>query len=453
MKLVTPPLKINEDDPFANDALGRLDYANALLNIVSNSDDALVIALDAKWGEGKTTFVKMWQGLLNKYRVPNIYIDAFANDYVDDAFISVASAITSYAQENIEKSKKEKLSELTKKTIQVGGHLLSWSARIGIKAATLGIIKDSDIEELEDVKKELSKSASDLVGDFIEERINSHSKDIELIESFKTLLSELPSQLQQNENGKPLVIIIDELDRCKPTYAVELIEKIKHLFSVENVVFLLVMNKEQLEESIKSIYGVNIDAHTYLQKFVNLEMKLPKRNKDAFDISDTRKYAQKLIKEHQLERWNVHDRIITWVEPLAKHLNLSLRQLERVFTNLALFYASAKGDSPSPIIIFLATVKVSHPNLFNRFLREKVPFQDIKNELNLEQETTQEDHKFSMLIKWVRTVSINKIEHDEVFNTSPQDLADISSLLYEQYIEREEVLPFYAQKLSLFSVD
>ena len=301
MRIVIPPLAVEDGDSFKNDILDRRSYGEALLNLVLRSNDALVISLDGRWGEGKTTFVKMWQGLLSESKIPNIYIDAFATDYVDDAFISIISPITDYAERNIIKEHHEKIAELRQKSKKVGGKLLSWSARVGVKAATLGIIKDADLDELKDIKGDLSKSASDLVGDFIEERINSHAKDIELIQSFKEFLSELPSKFQ-NECDKPLVVIIDELDRCKPSFAVELLEKIKHLFSVENIVFLLVMNKSQLEESIKCVYGQNVDAQTYLQKFLTIEAKLPKNVGDRY-TSDLRKYANRLLKLHELETW------------------------------------------------------------------------------------------------------------------------------------------------------
>ena len=55
--------------------------------------------------------------------------------------------------------------------------------------------------------------------------------------------------------SKKLVFLIDELDRCRPTYAVETIEKIKHLFSVPGIIWVLVMNKEQIESSIQKVYG------------------------------------------------------------------------------------------------------------------------------------------------------------------------------------------------------
>jgi ABC-type transport system involved in cytochrome c biogenesis ATPase subunit len=83
MRIVTPPLNIQNDEGFTRDILDRKAFADGMLNLVSRSSDELVISLDGKWGEGKTTFVRMWQGLLSENNIPNIYIDAFANDYVD----------------------------------------------------------------------------------------------------------------------------------------------------------------------------------------------------------------------------------------------------------------------------------------------------------------------------------------------------------------------------------
>lgn len=301
MKIVTPPLIVEESDAFKNDVLDRKAYGEALLNLVTRSSDELVISLDGRWGEGKSTFVKMWQGLLSEAQVPNIYIDAFANDYLDDAFISVASAITVFVEENIEKDSSEKVAELKTKAKRIGGQLVSWSAKVAVKAATLGAIKESELDELNDIKNDVSKGTSNLLGNIIEERLVSHSKDIALIEEFRELLSNIPSKLE-GTGESPLVVIIDELDRCKPSFAIEMLEKIKHLFSVKNVVFILVMHKEQLEESVRCIYGQNIDAHTYLQKFINIETKLPKQISDRY-TNDLKSYSIKLLQLHEIETW------------------------------------------------------------------------------------------------------------------------------------------------------
>ncbi len=356
MKIVTPSLVVEDHDAFKNDVLERKSFGEALVNLVTRSNDALVISLDGKWGEGKTTFVKMWRGLLSGAGIPSIYIDAFENDHVDDAFISIASAITSYIESHSEGG--DKHADFKEKTKRVGVQLLSWPAKIGIKAATLGVVKEADIDALTDIKNDLAAGASGIVADFIKERLSSHSKNVELIQSFKMMLSELPSRIEGNKSSR-LIIIIDELDRCKPSFSVEVLEKIKHLFSVPNVVFVLVMHQEQMEEAIKCVYGNNIDAHTYLQKFINLETAIPKRTDDHYS-NDLKVYSRRLLQLHGLETWGDDRNILDCLDPLAQHFNLSLRQLEKVYTNLAIVYGTSSKNQLRlvPVITFICVVKV-----------------------------------------------------------------------------------------------
>ena len=183
MKLVTPSLLVADTDGFNNDILQRQQFGDALVNLVTRSTDELVISLDGKWGEGKTTFVKMWQGLLKEKGIPSIYIDAFQNDYTEDAFISIASAITSYVDLN--STKAQESSDFKDKAKKVGVRLLSWTAKIGIKGATLGIIKESDIDALSEIGDEVAADTSETIADLVKERLNAHSKETELIQSFR----------------------------------------------------------------------------------------------------------------------------------------------------------------------------------------------------------------------------------------------------------------------------
>ncbi|MEO5703141.1 MAG: P-loop NTPase fold protein, partial [Gammaproteobacteria bacterium] len=332
MRLTTPRLEIEEGNAFEQDALDRKKFGVSLMNLVSRSDDALVIALNAPWGEGKTTFIKMWQGLLKENNVNSIYFDAFENDYVDDAFIAIASQIVSFIEMELSStsSAKKNLKDLKKNAAKVGAQLLTWTVKLGIKAATLGVINASDIEALNDIKSDLAKDTSEVLSKYVQERIQSHKKNVQSIKSFKDTLSATADIIRQ-ETGKPLIIIIDELDRCKPTYAVEIIEKIKHLFSVPNVVFILVMHKPQLEEAVKSVYGQGVNANIYLQKFINIECSLPK-NIDPRNINDYRRYCNRLYQLHKLETWNDKPGLLNSVTALARHFDLSLRELEKCFT-------------------------------------------------------------------------------------------------------------------------
>jgi len=452
MNIVTPPITVGEKEAFEQDALGRSGFGKSLLNLVSQSNDELVLSLDGQWGEGKTTFVKMWQGMLTQADIPNIYIDSFANDYIDDAFIAVASAITTYIEENSVNPDEEKSKAFKEKAKHVGVQLLSWSAKVGIKAATLGAIKDSDIEELKDIQTDLAKGLSTVVGDFVGERLASHKKDIEQLQSFKELLSEIPSLLS-SEGDKPFVIIIDELDRCKPTYAVEIIEKIKHLFSVKNVVFVLVMHRKQLEEAIKCVYGKNIDAHTYLQKFINIETTIPKKTGERHD-NDIGLYNKRLFDLHQIETWGDDRNLLDSLEILSKHFNLSLRQLERVYTNLTVFYASSEKSQLRlvPIVAFLAVMKVVEPSIYEDLLHQRITYEELCRKTGLSDSEQADQHlrKLQFLAMWLK---FSLITNEQFSQLDENDrIKSFGQPLWEYNIERESLIPIFIQKLSMFTI-
>mgnify|MGYP001033346793 CR=1 FL=1 len=454
MRLITPPLVIEEDEPFKNDILGRKAYGQALLNLVAQSNDELVISLDGQWGEGKTTFVKMWQGLLNQSDIPNIYIDAFANDYIDDAFITIASAITSYADSKISKPDEKAIEDFKDKTKKIGVRLLSWSARLAAKVATLGALSATDIEELKEIKNDLAKDTSTAISKFIEERLTSHSQDVELLGSFKELLSDLPKHLQKEDGKeKPLVIIIDELDRCKPTFAVEVIEKIKHLFSVKKVVFVLVMNKKQLEGSIKCIYGQDIDAHAYLQKFINVETTVPKRMNDP-RLNDVTKYCEQLTKLHELKRNENTDQLSRHIKQLAIRFNLTLRQMEKVFTNIAIFYATtAQNEKPIvQIVSFVCIIKVIDNPLFQELSNRKVSYDELRHRIDLSDESISAGHSdFSFLLSWIKWAVLTDHEFEQL--AQQDQIRKYNQVLIEYGTERRAILPSYSQRLSMFSVE
>ena len=246
------------------------------------------------------------------------------------------------------------------------------------------------------------------------------------------------------------MIIVDELDRCKPTFSVELVEKIKHFFSAKKVVFLLVMNKKQLEESVKCVYGQGIDAHTYLQKFIHLETNLPKNNK-AF--GDDYKYAQRLQKLHGITFDDVDSGFINYVESLGKHLRISLRQLEKVFVNLTILQASLseRDLKPVPALVLLSFVKVLFPEQFQRILYQEITYQELHEKLNMP-DATSIHGELEEINRWMQ---LSLIE-DEYFGPDTMDkrTLQLSDRLYERFdLARGRVLKTYGEILNSISLN
>jgi predicted KAP-like P-loop ATPase len=463
VKLIPESLKVDANDGFKNSIFPeRKDFGERLRNLVVNHNSSLVISLDGKWGDGKTTFIKMWQGLLNESAVPNIYIDAFANDHVDDAFISIVSSITHYAEDKIPEKDFKDLKEKAKK---VGAKFLSWSVRMGAKAATLGIIKNEDINLLTDIQKDLSKSVSDSLGDIIDERISSHAKDIQSVESFKDFLSELPVKLKENEAGRPLVIIIDELDRCKPTFAIEVLEKIKHLFLVENIIFLLVVNRAQLEISIKSVYGQGVhgqefDASTYLQKFIHIEARIPKANK-SHDVNDIKTYTGFLFEKHNLKRYT-NDGILHIVNLIGNHLSLSLRDLEKIFIVMACYFIANQEENNNQdnvkrtMVVFLAILKVKYKDAFEKVFLQNISWSELDNLLMFPFQNTYNDQEKDKLITDHLTLRFFFEEEQTVSQLAGDvKLGGHVKSLYKycstKYIDKKSFAPEIAKKLIMFA--
>ncbi|MEM8676706.1 MAG: P-loop NTPase fold protein [Cyanobacteria bacterium P01_G01_bin.67] len=289
MKLTVPPLEIAPDEGFSadKDIFKRERFGKNLLNIIENINDELVLAIDAPWGEGKTTFIKMWRGMLAQEEIQSIYFDAFENDYQEDSFLAIAAEIYSIIDDDQEKSQfKEKTVSALKTLGRVG-------LRIGIKTVTAGVLDETVFEDTNTIK-DVSKEASDLVDSYVRKRLENTKQDKQNLKEFKEYLDHLAASTSSNQ---PLVFIIDELDRCKPPFALAILENIKHLYSVKNIVFVLVMNRAQIEESVKCEYASGVDASKYLQKFVHLWATLPKKK-------DKRKCDAETYLSDCLERMN-----------------------------------------------------------------------------------------------------------------------------------------------------
>ena len=156
MEHLIPEMVIDPDFPFKHDKLKRDQFAGHMTNMVSSLSDGAVLALDARWGEGKTTFVHMWRAQMKKDGVHSIYIDAFKNDYADDAFLVIARNITHFLDEmKLQDSIKE---DFKQKALKLGVNLLSWGTKTSVRILTSGVFHDFDPVSL--IKGESDDSSS-----------------------------------------------------------------------------------------------------------------------------------------------------------------------------------------------------------------------------------------------------------------------------------------------------
>ncbi|WP_422452435.1 KAP family P-loop NTPase fold protein [Endozoicomonas sp. ALC066] len=383
MRILRPELKINPDDPFAEDRLSREPFATELTTLFQKVSDPLVLNLYAEWGEGKTTFIKMWQAALRQKGFQSIYIDAFKHDFMDDPFITIGSSI--YAEVNDKFPKQKELLEANEtfkeKAVSFGKKTFAFTAGLATRIATQGAVSGEDLGE---VGNQLVKQSGDAIENYFKSKFDD-SLEQSAFSQLKDQLKDLGAAIKE-EQGYPLLIIVDELDRCRPPFAIELLEKVKHLFSVENVNFILSTNLRQLRNSIKSVYGADIDADLYLQKFVTLSTPLPKKEVSSGQPeSYYSAFCAQLVRDYEIEgsynKWNPADlsQLVTYY---AVHFNLSLRQIEKAIRLLALHFASGKF-SYMQIAVFIAVLGAIDSDSTNKIARKELGLSDLKIQFDI----------------------------------------------------------------------
>ena len=258
-------IKIPGDDPFEYDLLDRKEKAEVLTRLVGNIDGPCAMAVDAAWGAGKTTFLKMWAQHLRNEGFPVVEFNAWETDFTDDPFVALSSEITEGLKEWNESDVTSKL-ESTK---AIAKDVLRWVGPGAIRFAASAIpLAGAEI--------------GNVASDYAERLLTNYPEARQSVKEFKTKLEDLAAALWESSEHRPLVVFIDELDRCRPSYAIELLETGKHIFGVDRIVFVLAVNRAELAKSVKVLYGDQFDAEGYLKRFFDIDFVLPAPNREQF---------------------------------------------------------------------------------------------------------------------------------------------------------------------------
>lgn len=267
------PTNENVYNSLINDSIGRGEFVRQFVKMLNAIEDNCTIALEGNWGSGKTFFVKQVKMVLDAHN-PNyqpvngflteerrkvikekcsefnaedgstelkpqlcVYYDAWQNDNDEDPILSLVYSIVKEIGSDFSFDRKP--------TLDICSELIN-------------LVCDKDISKLIKVLK--GENALDL--------IKKTKDEADKVSEF--LQSLLP------EVGERLIVFVDELDRCKPSYAVKLLERIKHYFLDEEITFVFSVNINELQHTIKKHYGNDFDATRYLDRFFDLRATLPK---------------------------------------------------------------------------------------------------------------------------------------------------------------------------------
>lgn len=358
------------------DLLGREKLAENFLKVIL-SQNAKVYSINAPWGAGKTYFLKFLENSCKNHNVPFMQYNIWETDYLDNPLKSILNEFLNLVLElECNKYITKEIKELAKQTkcctsqfidfIKTFGFHFDWviPSYDGTSSVQMGVSKSPSVNYDEYDKM---KSLKD-----------------EIINNLRQIVSSIP--------GDKIIIGIDELDRCRPDYAIKTLEIIKHFFDIDKLVFVLAVDKEQLKNTVKVLYGISANTDCYLKKFVDVEYLLPTPNismfvkyliENKYSLVNERfqVYNNKpaiLIQNHRNEWYcsSVQEKnyLANIIINLAQIYSLELRDIDKIILKLSIIMSCFPENSVLclPFLIDLIILNIYHSYIYN-YIKTTIP--------------------------------------------------------------------------------
>lgn len=310
------------------DVLNRKDFIDKLIQLVEGFADkkqGCCFGIDGAWGSGKTFVLEKFEEQLkviqseetaeDKYYV--FHYDCWKYDYYEEPAIAIIAAMLDEIDREL---------SLFSKDVENAGKVAVETVRTTLKKIASELCKNK-------IGIDLVEVASEILDKTDKEKV----KDFDSLYGFKKALEETRKGMQEIAKDKTVVIVVDELDRCLPTYSIKVLERLHHIFNgLDNVIVIVSMDKSQLEHSIKAIYG-DIDVDVYLRKFISFKVSL--------DNGVASQYAEKYS-----EYFSMFDMLDEERDEIEFFLSdiltgLDMRTQERIFNKAKVIHTIAVTDN------------------------------------------------------------------------------------------------------------
>ena len=424
-------------DVWGDDHMGRKSSSDFLTTYILANDHVKVLNVNSPWGAGKTFFLERWKKELSKNHVCVLF-NAWETDYSAEPLLALVTCIEQQTKDDLDIT----VTEAGKRAVDVAASLL----RNAMPLIAKGLVRKYvgvGLEEL--VGEGGGDDAASAAGDLVTSLIEDQAKTTKQVEDFKAAVVErLSSAAENNGLKKPAFIFIDELDRCRPTYAIELLERIKHFFELEGCRFIIASDSKQLAHSIRAVYGQGFSSERYLNRFFDAEFNLD--NRDLFtlvhrslpNISSIRlemnitgrvrrsNYSESKVHEAKkhtiisdLEDFGENQLIVVG---LCKYFKVELRELKNYIKQIKSAADTLGGDLHFFWLAYLVFFKASKAEEYSDLKtsdkwRAAVDSYDDSNGITV---------SFSFSVE-IPTVSEIAIFYMELLNADAQRLRDLSS--------------------------
>ena len=337
------------------DEFNRKPIAENIIRLLTSDIDLSPMVIDGGWGTGKTEFCQKLIRLMQQQHpdYQPVYIDAFRSDHSGEPLLALlAEIIKACTPEDTDEQPSEQRKNITRKVAKAAGFLMKTVANAAVghvlKQSTDDLAEGlqqiiNDSQDADSLAETVTDAAATIASHTIDATVEALLK--EQIEAEKNLET-LKACLKELAADKPIILFIDELDRCRPDYAVDMLEVIKHVFDVENVKVVLVTNTKQLRAAINHRYGVEVDAHKYLNKFLKYSFTLPDKVAVPFEVEralvSVEYFKQLIRKSHmadQLKDLIEENNIMSSISDMIEGSHISLREVEQLVQVLEIYYS------------------------------------------------------------------------------------------------------------------
>ena len=459
------------------DEFKRKPIAENIIRLLTSDIDLSPMVIDGGWGTGKTEFCQKLIRLMQQQHpdYQPVYIDAFRSDHSGEPLLALLAEIIKTctppkdSDEKLIEEHKDRIRKITKaagflmKTVAKAavGHVLKQNT--DDLAEELQQIMNND-QEADSLAETVTDAAATIASHTIDATVEALLK--EQIEAEKNLET-LKACLKELAADKPIILFIDELDRCRPDYAVDMLEVIKHVFDVENVKVVLVTNTKQLRAAINHRYGAEVDAQKYLDKFLKYSFALP--DKVVARIEEERalvsiEYFKQLIQNSriadELKGLTEQQIILNFISDMIERNGLSLRETERLVRFLEIYHSLSGGLNNAIWQYFLLRITgvfifCFYPSLMDDINKNRTDSKDFARLFNIKSlreipqnspgrlatntdvitvmlmdySTTEDSHfkiyEISNWHNWMNQVNVNFLEGSEIYPKSKEGVFSI----------------------------
>lgn len=338
------------------DYIGREKFVQNMTEIIksANKERSWTFAINGAWGIGKSFVLNMLERKLKaEDDMLVIKYDAWKNDFYQDPLIAILHNVL----DQIEKS-------------SIGKAILD-GIKNGIEAFCEILKSISLIETIDEKSKKAYKKLTQ------DRKLTNKLKIAENFVSFNDALDLVKEELRKITKKQKLIILVDELDRCEPDYSLTVLNRLHNLFDVPNVVVIVAVNKQQLENIIKSKYNTD----KYLEKFFDLNFNLPVKETGDIRISCANKFLSNFLSDAQLEQAELFRVILT------TYLSSNPREVMKFFETLNFIIKDLEDINKKYAYIcfysYILLKKDLHTNLYTSFgQNDNTPFNDYNFFIN-----------------------------------------------------------------------